>query len=200
MKTLLFTLTIFLLASCGMMSSSNGKLRYVKTNQSEKIIIEKEQKQVETLAKEENKEEIILAELVPVETAETEEKISDESVQSSEEIHFEKSEKSSETEDLDPDEESDEYKQEIIDQALHAERLSKFAVVFSYLGLINILLPIIGVLFMIPGLILYLTANNSRYITPLGQDKLKTSKNLLIADLVILVLWILLILVILMLL
>lgn len=100
-------------------------------------------------------------------------------------------------EDLEPDIEPEDENQMIVDQALLAEKKAINSVGFAGVGLISLIMPTLGLLFFIIGLILYNKAKSSRYITPLGEQKLATTKTFLIIDAVFLTLWFLLILLIL---
>lgn len=73
---------------------------------------------------------------------------------------------------------------DIENQALEAENRAKIALGFSIGGL-SMIIPVLGflgILSFVVGIVFYSKANKARYITPEGQKKLKVSKGLLIAD------------------
>lgn len=196
MKNLAFVILVLLLTSCGIISSTQGKIRYVRTDHNERVIIEKEAKKVEiaenqSLSNESTTSSQAISTDYPAKEnlpkMDSEIKISDKA-------------NSIKLPDPEPEDDGEEDDQEIVDQALRAERQSKLALTFSAIGMLNILFPFVGVFFMVPGFIFYLISNSSRYITPEGEKNLNTAKKLLITDLVFLILWIVFILALLLLL
>jgi hypothetical protein len=99
----------------------------------------------------------------------------------------------SDIEDLEPDPEDEEESKLIVEQAIRAEKQAKTSHIFAAIGLITLLIPYLGFIPLIIGLIFHLSANSSRYITPFGETRLKSSRILLIIDTVFLLLWILLV-------
>jgi hypothetical protein len=89
-------------------------------------------------------------------------------------------------------EEPEELDEESLDQAYLAERQAKRAFGFLTAGIVSLLLPYLGIIFFIIGLVNYSRASKSRYITPFGEKRLQQSIGVMIFDSVVLILWFLL--------
>lgn len=183
MRLFYFSFIIVLLASCGTMNQH--QLRFVKVDQKEVPVIVKntsettQHKEIDITSNGNQEGEIAVL------------------LEKSEEIPFTQEQSIKEEkvlikgnlEDLEPEDEELDENQMIVDQALLAEKKAINSVGFAGAGLISILMPLLGFLFFIIGLILYSKANSSRYITPFGEQKLKTTRTFLIIDTVFLSIW-----------
>lgn len=191
MRFFIFSVLIIVLASCGTMRP-NGHLRFVKVGQNEVPVIEKNTAKVDEIKESEEAQQEAKNELASIEA------IPEVATDLQNQILVENSSKTTEEfEDLEPEEDEVDVNQQIVDQAIRAEKQAKFSVGLFGVGLISIVMPYLGIFFYIAGIILYSNAKSSRYITPFGENRLGTSKTLLIIDSVILGLWLLLFLLVL---
>lgn len=186
MRLFYFSILLIFLASCGTISQY-GQLRLVKTGQNEVPVLEKNIAQGEP-----NKGSESVNEEQQLVLASSEEKQESPIDLQNQLIVERSSEIKIELEDLEPEEDSEEAKQAIVDQAIKAEKNARTSSVLLSAGLISLFMPYLGVIFYILGLIFYSKSKSSRYITPFGEGRLNTSKTLLIIDSVILGLWTLL--------
>jgi len=188
MKAIKFLLLLFVISSCSTIGRYNS-IRLVKANNTETVVLVKEKASdlVLTSEKQENKP------LSTIETAQVE--IPAEN-STDPEIYIENKQNESnvsESDDLEPEIEKKEEDKLIVDQAIRAEKSASASFFLSLAGIITLILPYIGIFPLIIGWILYSRANTSRYITPFGETRLKSSRNILILDTVFLFLWIFLI-------
>lgn len=183
MKHIALLLLLVTIASCGTFKTKFSQLRYVKVADQEIAVIENSNSKntseikVSNFQKELEKEEISSLET----TAE---------VSNNEKLLISKKPKQQvkvdykETNQTTKDDGAD-----IVNQAFRAEKNASATLFLSIAGIL-IIIPYLGILPLLIGFIFYLKANSSRYITPLGQDRLRISKIFLIIDTVILILWI----------
>lgn len=186
MRLFYFSILLIFLASCGTISQY-GQLRLVKTGQNEVPVLEKNIAQGEPNKGSEsvNEEQQLVLAFREVKQESPIDLQNQLIVERSSEIKIE-------LEDLEPEEDSEEAKQAIVDQAIKAEKNARTSSVLLSAGLISLFMPYLGVIFYILGLLFYSKSKSSRYITPFGEGRLNTSKTLLIIDSVILGLWTLL--------
>jgi hypothetical protein len=178
MKFIFVLSVIFTLVSCG--ATRNGQLRLVKVNNHEIAVIEKNTKISQPINQEaelstaniehetiQNHTDVITSEK-PFEFKQTKQKTL--------EIPL--------TKKIEPEPTDTIKNKDIEQQALEAEKKAKLALGFSIGGL-SIIVPflsILGIISFILASVFYSKANNARYITPEGQQKLKISKGFLIAE------------------
>jgi len=176
MKYVLFFLTLsFLVASCG--SLNNGKLRYVKTNNPSREVIEIPTKSTET-----DDRTFTSATTTTIETPIQSSDItpSDAEIQADTEIAYQQ-----ELQQTNVDDSLEQANAEIVDQAIQAEKNAKAAAIQSGIGFITPLIPLLGIIMTILGLVFYKRASKSRYITLEGERNLRLSRVFLIIDAVI---------------
>jgi len=180
MKYFFFIILLVIISSCGTFNSWNGQLRYVKVANQEIAIIEKSTSTDAVEIKESHFEKEIEREGTSfLETTAD--------VSNNEKLVISKKNNqlvNKETNQLITDDED-----EIVNQAFRTEKNASASMYFAIAGILTII-PYLGIFPLLIGFILYLRANSSRYITPLGEDRLRISKIFLIIDTIILILWI----------
>jgi hypothetical protein len=183
MKYFFFIILLAIISSCGTFSSWNGQLRYVKVANQEIAIIEKSTSTDAVEIKESHFEK-------EIEREETSFLETTADVSNNEKLVISKKNNQlvnidlKETNQLITDDED-----EIVNQAFRTEKNASASMYFAIAGILTII-PYLGIFPLLIGFILYLRANSSRYITPLGEDRLRISKIFLIIDTIILILWI----------
>ena len=183
MKYVLIFLTLsFLVASCG--SFHNGKLRYVKTNNIPREIIEPSAKSIET---EDRTHPVVTSSSV-----ETTIQTSDVNRSSADIISDQTIEQQEEIQQPNMDDSLAQDNSETLGQAIQAERNAKAAAIQSGIGLVTPFIPLLGIIMTILGLVFYKRASKSRYITLDGERNLRLSRVFLIIDAAIIGLYILL--------
>ena len=186
MRFIFFLAILFFVTSCGALNLNSGSLRLVKTNNKETVVLEKELKsvtsdlvspQLETANPPENHQQVIAAN-------------TNNSLNNKSSLVHAKTSFISKISDVEP---SDEENEAIVRQAIKAEKQANASFGLFLAGLISLTLPYLGIIPFIIGLVLYLKAKNSRYITPFGDERLRKAKVVLIVDSVILALWFLMV-------
>jgi hypothetical protein len=176
MKYVLFFLTLsILVASCG--SFNNGKLRFVKTNNTQREIIV-------TSAKSDEKEDRTHS-FATTTTIETPNQSSDVNRSDAEITSDRTIEPQQDIQQSSIDDSLTQDNSEIVDQAFQAERNAKAAAIQSGIGIVTPFIPLLGIIMTILGLVFYKKANRSRYITLAGERNLRLSRVFLIIDAVI---------------
>lgn len=179
---------LIVLSSCSTVGRYQS-IRMVKVDKKETAVLDKE-KSSDPVDNSKKEQSLILAQNEPLQG-----EISNEPTRSGDaktaKISFQN--KRQEYDDLEPETEDDEENIKIVDQATRAEKNAGAALYFSIAGLFTLILPYIGIFPLIVGIIFHARANNSRYITPFGENRLKISRIILSLDIVFLFLWILLI-------
>lgn len=192
MKAIKFLLLLLVLSSCSTIGRYNS-IRLVKVDKTETLVLDKEKTNdpVSTREKQESSSPS------NNETAQVPQAVTSTINTPAHDIYSEipqSDHKSIETDDLEPDPEDEATQKMIVEQATRAERNANNAFFSSIVSLVfMILLPIIGVIPFVIGLICHSNASSSRYITPFGESRLKASRIILIVDATILILWILLV-------
>jgi len=175
MKYFTLIITIAILSSCGIYNSKTAHLRYVKVDNQEVAILEKTAKKhiKETTAENEND---ISNNTAIVDATQTNFLIQEPQFSSVEKEQISRIQQQSNntTNDKKSDEEDD-----VVNQAYLAEKDANIAMGFS------IAATLFGIIPFIIGLIFYKKAKSSRYITPIGERRLKVSKVFLIIETII---------------
>lgn len=182
MKHIALLLFLVTFASCGTFKTKFSQLRYVKVADQEITIIEKSASTNTSESKESNFEkEIKKEEISSLET--TADVSNNEKLLISEKTIQPVKVDQKETNQVIVDDDA-----EIVDQAFRAEKNASASMYLAIAGILTII-PYLGIFPLLIGFILYLRAKSSRYITPLGEDRLRISKIFLIIDTIILILW-----------
>jgi len=175
MKYFTFIISIAILSSCGIYNSKIAHLRYVKVDNQEVAILEK------TVNKEVKENTQKNGEYISENTANIEANQTNLVVQNTQFSSVEKEKRSriqplvNKTTNYKKSDEDD----DVVNQAYLAEKDANIALGFS------IAATLFGIFPFIFGLIFYKKASSSRYITPLGNRRLKISKVFLIIETVI---------------
>lgn len=90
----------------------------------------------------------------------------------------------------------DQIDPEILLEASKSTKIAKRSLVLNSIGLISVIMPTLGIFFILTGAISYFRASSFRYITEAGERNRKLSGQILLIDTAIILLWITLILVI----
>lgn len=176
MKYVLFFLTLScLVASCG--SFNNGKLRFVKTDNVQREIIEASAKSVETKDRTHS-----FATTTSIETPVQSSDVDRSDAEIASDIAIEQQQDIPQTS---IDDSLEQANSEIVDQALQADRNAKAAAIQSGIGIVTPFIPLLGIIMTILGLVFYKRASKSRYITLAGERNLRLSRVFLIIDAVI---------------
>lgn len=191
-------LCFFALTSCGVWNSGSSKLRYVRSDKTEIVIVEREH-----AAKDKSKEiqpelELSQNQFVQEDHGKIPSNLTDDQTPPPmeedhlsnlwEEKPFQQHELNHPM-DLNPDKD-----EQIIQEAYEAERAANTSFILMLVGLISIFAPYLGIIPFIIGLIFYAKSDRSRYITQFGERKQRSAEVVMIIDGIILVLWLLLIL------
>lgn len=88
----------------------------------------------------------------------------------------------------------DEVDPSILFEASKATKIAKRSLILNSIGLISILIPTLGIFFILTGAISYFRASSFRYITEKGERDRKLSGKILLVDTVIVLIWLSLIL------
>jgi hypothetical protein len=194
-----YTSCLFLLAlilsSCSIYGSSNGKLRYVRSENKEIAVLDKTAERdnnVEYLSQKEIVQEVLTSKNTVVQSTSDVTEIKDDFDAHDtelEKIELSNQHRTTQPLDLNPDED-----ERIIQEAYDAERAANTSFILLLVGLISAFFPYIGIIPFLIGLIFYSKGDRSRYITQFGERKLRSAKVVMIIDSVILLLWLLLIL------
>jgi hypothetical protein len=176
MKYVLFFFTLsILVASCG--SFNNGKLRFVKTENAQREIIETSAKSVKTEDRTHS-----FATTTSIETPVQSSDVDRSDAEIASDIAIEQKQDIQQTS---IDDSLEQANSEIVDQALQAERNAKAAAIQSGIGIVTPFIPLLGIIMTILGLVFYKRASKSRYITLAGERNLRLSRVFLIIDAVI---------------
>jgi hypothetical protein len=178
------TLLLVLFSSCGLLQPRGGNLRLVKVGEKEEVLIERNQEH----AKIQRDNPPAVFEIATVEVANT--------VESNlEEANLDYRRVVHESEKIEP-EEVEPTDQQKVDMAMQAEKQANASFYLFLSGLISVLMPLVGIILFGFGLSNFMKASNSRFITPLGEERLRVAKVFLVIDAVILLFYISLILLI----
>lgn len=186
---------VLILSSCSIYGSSNGKLRYVRSENKEIAVLDKSDERdnhEEYLSQKEIVQEVLISKNSSVESTTEVTDIKDgfSRIDSAAEKN-DLSNRDQTTQPLDLNSDLDER---IIDEAYEAERAANTSFILLLIGLISAIVPYLGIIPFIIGLIFYAKSDRSRYITQFGERKQQSAQVVMIIDTVILSLWLLLIL------
>jgi hypothetical protein len=187
-RLLLFISILLTISSCGTLSTG-GKLRLVKTDKKETPVIERtfaaSEKETVTQRTEEPVVETFAA------SSESEELVSVSDETADPQASILKSKVVKDLEDKDAIEPDDDEK--IANEAIKAERDANVSLFLFVGGLISAIVPYLGIIPFIIGLIFYSRSKRARYITPFGDNRTRLATIFMIIDAVILVFWLMLI-------
>jgi hypothetical protein len=181
-------LLVFLLSSCGSLGPANGKLRYVKTDQGTKVVLDRADETTADLVESESpqKEESTIPEVNEFTSKATDFTVVSEHI--SIKRNVEDIETIAQPLELNPDED-----ERIVQEAYEAERAANTSLILMVIGLVSAFAPYLGIIPFFIGLYFYSKSDRSRYITQYGERRLQSAQVVLIIDSVILILWLLLI-------
>lgn len=188
-------LLVLILSSCSIYGSSNGKLRYVRSENEEIAVLDKSDEREnheEYLSQKEIVQEVLISKNSSVESRTEVTEIKDDfgGIDSAaEKNELSNRDQSTQPLDLNPDED-----ERIVQEAYDAERAANTSFILLLVGLISVFFPYLGLIPFLIGLIFYSKGDRSRYITQFGERKLRSAKVVMIIDSVVLLLWLLLIL------
>lgn len=178
-------LLLLLVSSCGLFQPKGGQLRLLKVGEKEELVLDRKKDEYPVKDHEHLFENVpSVAEVVYINEQIKEFKEQSESIELK--SH---SGKLVNVNNIEPEEE-DPYDQLMVDMALEAERQANTSLYLFLSGLLGFLLPLVGMVLFAIGLNFFVKANNARFITPLGENRLRTARIFLVIDAVILILWI----------
>jgi hypothetical protein len=178
-------LLLALVASCGLYQPKGGQLRLVKVGNKEELVIERQSDRrfaSDELSKSKNNSTV--AELEESLVQNENSTIAYEPKKSRQFSHTSK-----ESEKIEPEEEEPNDQQKI-SMAFGAERDAVRSERLFIGGLISVFMPYLGIILFGLGLYFYVRANNARFITPRGENRLRSAKIFLVIDALILLFWI----------
>lgn len=184
LRLLYISTFLLLLTSCGSLNSYQ-KIRLVKSQGKEHVVLEKTDKIDKT------SEQLETIEFTPVlASIEVSEQIVPET-----NIQPEVAQKQFEKEEIEPEEpEEDINEKEVLYEALKTESRAKKSFIWAVIGLSSAIIPYLGIIPMIVGLVYFAMAKNSRYVTPVGYKKMKNAGIVLLIDAGIILLYVALVL------
>jgi hypothetical protein len=191
MKHLLPCLFLLIfVSSCNLLQPRGTNLRFVKVAEKEEVLIERKydrvQKQKETQITEEES-------LADVRTGGNEIFGEERSREEAEKMSLDYRGTASEIEKIEPEEEEPTDQQKV-EMAIQSEKQANASFYLFLIGMISVVLPLAGIILFAIGLSHFVKASNARFITPFGEERLRTAKIFLVIDAVILLFYISLIL------